>query len=312
MSGLRGFVAAALLIGMMHGAASAQIMRFETSVGSFDMELNPTNDPNLQPLVDNIVAYIGLGRFHHTAINRAVEGNPGTADDFVLQMGGFLAFPTTPGNWLNFVTPIEKLNEVVTDGNGDGQVDFTALSNTRGTVSLALSGPPNTGTSSFFINLNDTNSFLDQSGFVPFARVSDLTTIEKIMALDQVNLTNDPNNPTFTDVPILENGRLVVLKSVHLVQSAPSFSFTGPIAAALAQQAADDAAEMAFASSLAEETQASIAAIDEIGETLIGDASGSASLNFTAAPGAPVAVPEPAAATLAGLAVLAAARRRRR
>ncbi len=93
MSGLRRLTLAALWIGILHGAAAAQTMRFETSVGSFDMVLNPTNDPNLQPLVDNLVAYIGLGRYDHTAINRADEGGAGTADDLVLQMGGFLAFP---------------------------------------------------------------------------------------------------------------------------------------------------------------------------------------------------------------------------
>ena len=91
MSLYRCIGAAALLAAVIQTGATAQIMRFTTNVGSFDMRLNPTNDPNLQPLVDNIVAYIGLGRYNHSAINRAVEFGPGADDDFVLQMGGFMA-----------------------------------------------------------------------------------------------------------------------------------------------------------------------------------------------------------------------------
>src|SRR5262245_58239081 len=187
MKSVRRIGAAALLCLSLPLAAQAQTVRFHTSVGSFDMVLNPTNDANLQPLVDNIVAYIGLGRYHYTAINRAADGNPGTADDFVLQMGSFLGFPPTTGDFLGLVQEVKRLSPVITDANGDGQVDFTAQSNQRGTVSLALSSVgPNSGTSSFFINLRD-NSFLDSQGFVPFARVNDMSTIDKIMQLQQTN-----------------------------------------------------------------------------------------------------------------------------
>src|SRR5690606_35600878 len=135
--------------------------RFNTNVGSFDMILNPNNDPNLQPLVDNIVAYIGLGRYHFTAINRAVEGQAGAADDFVLQMGGFQAFPPVPDLWATMVRSVDALDPVVVDANDDGQVDFNFSPNTRGTVSLALqAGQPNSGTSSFFINLKDNSELL--------------------------------------------------------------------------------------------------------------------------------------------------------
>ena len=51
MSMARRFGGAAVLLAILQAGAAAQIMRFETNVGSFDMTLNPTNDPNLQPLV---------------------------------------------------------------------------------------------------------------------------------------------------------------------------------------------------------------------------------------------------------------------
>jgi len=271
--------------------AFAQTMRFNTSVGSFDMELNPNNDANLQPLVDNIVAYIGLGKYHFSAVNRAADGNAGTSDDFVLQMGGFMGFPTTPDLWASLHTPIEKLNDgVVVDANGDGTVDFSSISNTRGTISLALqSGQPNSGTSSFFINLGD-NNFLDSQGFVPFARISDMTTIDKIMQLTQRDLSGQigqSGNLAYTDVPLTEDGRIVVVKSVQVVDAAEDFSFVGPIMNHLKLVADNEAA--AAAAALAVQTQA---AADPIAAEAVAPAVS--------------AVPEPSTVALGALGLLGA------
>jgi cyclophilin family peptidyl-prolyl cis-trans isomerase len=308
MSVSRRIAAAIVLATAVSSGAQAQTMRFETSVGAFDMELNPGNDPNLQPLVDNIVAYIGLGRYHYTAINRAADSGPGTADDFVLQMGSFLGFPPTPSDYLGLIQEIKRLNPVVTDANNDGQVDFSAISNQRGTVSLALSsGGPNTGTSSFFINLRD-NSGLDSQGFVPFARVADMTTIDRIMTLQQTNLTGDPNDLTFSDVPLLENGRLVILKSVRVLQAAPSFSFTGPIAAALAAAPDNGVDEAAQAALLSSDPEGESDLLADLGD---GDL-GLPELGALPPVGGSNAVPEPTAAVLAATALLAADRLRRR
>lgn len=271
--------------------AFAQTMRFTTNVGSFDMELNPNNDANLQPLVDNIVAYIGLGKYHFSAVNRAADGNAGTADDFVLQMGGFMGFPNTPDLWASLHTPVEKLNEgVVVDGDGDGSVDFSAISNTRGTISLALqSGKPNSGTSSFFINLGD-NNFLDSQGFVPFARINDMTTIDKIMQLTQRDLSGQigqSGNLAYTDVPITEDGRIVVVKSVQVVDAAEDFSFVGPIMNHLKLVADNEAA--AAAAALAAQSQ--VAAVPIAAEAVAPAVS---------------AVPEPSTVALGALGLLGA------
>jgi peptidyl-prolyl cis-trans isomerase A (cyclophilin A) len=242
--------------------ASAQVVRFSTNVGSFDMTLNPTNDPNLQPLVDNLVAYIGLGRYHFSAINRAADGQPGTQDDFVLQMGGFMGFPIVPDLWAELHTSVETLQPVIVDATGapdggsDGVVDFTALSNTRGRVSLALqSGNPNSGTSSFFVNLRD-NSTLDAQGFVPFAEIDDMATIDRIMQLTQTDLSQEVGQPgslAYVDVPLTESGSIVVVKNVEVIEADVNFSFVGPIAAALKAQedaAASQGAALAAATSL--------------------------------------------------------------
>ena len=69
------------------------------------------------------------------------------------------------------------------------------LSNTVGTVALALPGDgmggtnQNAGTSSFFVNLT-SNTFLD-ADFTVFAAIPDMTVINEIMALMQTDLTDE-------------------------------------------------------------------------------------------------------------------------
>ena len=207
--------------------SSAQTVRFDTNVGNFDMVLNPDNDSNLQSLVDNMLAYVEAGRYDQTVINRAVEGDDSDpSNDFVLQMGSFLIDsifpPSTAGEFT--ANPIERFDPVVVDIDGDGAVDFPSVTNGRGTVSLALSsGGPNTGTSSFFINLGD-NSFLDEQGFVPFAEIADMTTVDLIMQLDNVDVYSQPSNLTLKDIPLIDNGSLVFIEKAFELSPPPTES----------------------------------------------------------------------------------------
>jgi len=189
--------------------ASAQIVRFDTTVGTFDMVLNPTFNENLQPHVNNLLAYVNSGRYNRTVINRAAE-------DFVLQLGGFQApFLSVPENFDAFPS-VPAFDPVIVDANGDGQVDFdtTGLTNTRGTVTLALSNNPNTGTSSFFVNLGD-NAFLDAQGFVPFAEISNMATINLIMGLPQVSIPG--GGLASQDIPTIDETRLIIIEQVFVV-----------------------------------------------------------------------------------------------
>ena len=281
-------------------AQTARTVRFTTNVGDFNMVLNPTNDPNLQPLVDNLVAYIGLGRYHFTAVNRAADGNAGTDDDFVLQMGGFDAFPTTPDLWASLHTAVRALTPVTVDADSNGTVDFNALSNTRGTVSLALQqGNPNSGTSSFFVNLGD-NSFLDSQGFVPFARIDNMAPIDRILSLTQRDLSSlagQPGSLAYTDVPLASDDQIVVVTDVDVTQADQGFSFVGPIATALQLANRNSPTSSGLtASSLSSSSDASMAAL-VAEEPLLLPAGSSA---------AATVVPEPATAALAALSVFAA------
>jgi hypothetical protein len=92
------------------------------------------------------------------------------------------------------------------------------------TVSLALSGSPanpDSGSSSFFINLTD-NSFLDPQ-FTVFAAIPDMTVVNKIMALETIDQTTNPNFPDQTgnlglsDIPVQADGNLVFIKRAFVV-----------------------------------------------------------------------------------------------
>ncbi len=192
---------------------AAQTVRFDTNVGTFDMELNPTGNINLQPHVDNMLAYVEAGLYDLTVINRAAEG-------FVMQMGGFQALSSTlPANFGDFPAN-SAFAPVIVDADGDGAVDFdvSSLTNTRGTVSLALSNSANTGTNSFFVNLG-TNPSLDAASmrFVPFALVKDMATIDLILSLNQFNFSD--GSLAGDDVPILEDNRLVIVERAFVLET---------------------------------------------------------------------------------------------
>ena len=206
----------ALLAVIFSCAGHAQTVRFETNVGSFDMELNPTHEPLLQGSVDNLLQYVISGRYDNTVINRADTG-------FVLQMGVFQSPGVKPAATIDGFVPIVAFPPI----QGVPAVEINGLSNTKGMVGFAVRGDgaggtnQDSATSSFYINLGD-NWFLDND-FTIFARVPDMATINAIMALPQTDLTQDPtfgadfSNLHFTDVPLLANGDLVVITHAFIL-----------------------------------------------------------------------------------------------
>ena len=80
-------IALAICVGIASPAAS-QVVRFETSIGEFDMVLNPRNEARLRGHVDMLL-YVENGAYNSSWINRADEG-------FVLQMGGFYSHTLRP------------------------------------------------------------------------------------------------------------------------------------------------------------------------------------------------------------------------
>jgi cyclophilin family peptidyl-prolyl cis-trans isomerase len=133
------------------------MVRFETSHGSFTIELFPKEAP---VTVANFLQYVDDGFFDGTIFHRIVPG-------FVIQGGGLTADFSNKENR----DPIS--NEAK---NG--------LKNSRGWLSMARTSDINSATSQFFVNLSD-NAFLDHGprdyGYAVFGRVTEgMETIDKI------------------------------------------------------------------------------------------------------------------------------------
>lgn len=134
------------------------MVRFETSVGGFTLEL----DAEKAPLsVANFLAYVDEGFYDGLVFHRVIPG-------FMVQGGGM----TPDMDQRKNKAPIK--NEAT---NG--------LKNKRGTIAMARTNVVDSATSQFFINLVD-NDFLDHQGqhnygYAVFGRVVEgMDTIDRI------------------------------------------------------------------------------------------------------------------------------------
>ena len=161
--------------------AEGTIVRFDTSLGSFDIELLDDAAPNT---VANFLNY--SERYANSIIHRSVS-------NFVIQGGGFdfdaNADPT--------------LDNVATDPSVDNEFSADNL-NLRGTLSTAQqSGDINSFTSQWFINVVD-NAFLDDVPHTVFGRVigSGMDLVDEINSLTTFNLNGTFAQTALTDVPL--------------------------------------------------------------------------------------------------------------
>src|SRR5688572_8110083 len=112
------------------------MVRFETSLGDFTLELDAEKAP---VSAANFLSYVDEGFFDGLIFHRVIPG-------FMIQGGGFAPDMTQKKN----KAPIK--NEAA---NG--------LQNKRGTIAMARTNVVDSATSQFFINLVD-NDFLDHQG----------------------------------------------------------------------------------------------------------------------------------------------------
>jgi cyclophilin family peptidyl-prolyl cis-trans isomerase len=128
-----------------------------TNLGSFVVELDPQRAPFT---VDNFLTYVRDGFYSGTIFHRVVHG-------FVAQAGGYTE------------TLAEKpTNQAVVNESGNG------LSNLRGTLGLARTTDPHSGTSQFYLNLADNmdlNPRPTRWGYTVFGRV-----IEGMEIVDEI------------------------------------------------------------------------------------------------------------------------------
>jgi peptidyl-prolyl cis-trans isomerase A (cyclophilin A) len=163
------------------------MVRFETSHGTFTVELFPEKAP---VSVENFLKYVDDGHFDGTIFHRIIPG-------FVIQGGGLTA------DFAGKKTRAPISNEA---NNG--------LKNTRGSLSMARTNEINSATSQFFVNLAD-NAFLDHGprdyGYAVFGRISDGMDV-----IDQIARVRTGTRKGYQDAPLED----VVVVSARRVPAA--------------------------------------------------------------------------------------------
>ena len=139
-------------------------VEMRTSMGVITLELQPENAPET---VKNFLQYVKDGYYSGTIFHRVIA-------DFMIQGGGF-----TPD------LAAKKTRDPVKHEGGNG------LRNQVGTIAMARTADPNSGTSQFFINVVD-NQMLDfrgpgpqEIGYTVFGRViNGLDVVNKIRSVE--------------------------------------------------------------------------------------------------------------------------------
>ena len=156
-------LALACLAGGAAAAAGGPRVTFETTQGSFVLELDRSSAPGT---VENFLSYVRDGFYRGTVFHRVIPG-------FMIQGGGYTeGFRQRPTR-----APIR--NEADRAGAND-----------RGSIAMARTRDPHSATVQFFINVAD-NDFLNHRGKNPegwgyavFGRVVEgMDTVDRIAAL---------------------------------------------------------------------------------------------------------------------------------
>jgi peptidyl-prolyl cis-trans isomerase A (cyclophilin A) len=298
-------VLAIAMIAIVGQTTEATIIRFVTTKGNIDFRLYDQAAPLH---VANILQYINSNRYDGTFIHRSAKTN--TGQPFVIQGGGYkilssILAPPSGSGW----TRIPSFGTVTNEFK---------LSNLRGTLALAKGAEVSSGSSEWFINLNNGNSFLDQppptsNSFTVFGRVigNGMTVADSIASLDRINAGG-----AFNEVPVLNLDKVLaqqdvknddvvqLIDSVVLNYKAGDYDFNGVV------NAADYTVLRSSYGSITN------AAADGNGDGVV-DARDYVvwrnTLGQTGGPGSGAGVPEPSASFLAisgGLMLLAKRRRR--
>ncbi|MBW3540489.1 MAG: peptidylprolyl isomerase [Planctomycetes bacterium] len=152
--------------------AEGTVVRFDSSLGSFDVELLNDDAPIT---VANFLNY--LGRYANSIVHRSI----GPPNRFVIQGGGFTV--NAPGTDPTQVTAVTTDPAIVNEFNA-------ANPNIRGTLSTALVGGNfDSATSQWFVNTVD-NTHLNAARHTVFGRVigSGMEVVDDINELPTVNL----------------------------------------------------------------------------------------------------------------------------
>ncbi|MEN0061983.1 MAG: peptidylprolyl isomerase [Myxococcota bacterium] len=154
-------------------------VRLTTSQGDVVVHVERSWAPHAADRFYNLVQ---AGFYDQAAFFRTIHG-------FVAQFG-ISAFPQVSKKWRDASIPD----------------DTVLLSNTRGRLTMAMRGTPNSRTTQLFINLTD-NTSLDRMGFAPFAEVT-----EGMEVIDTLHETGEgrPRGPGPSQGDLYKHGNTLI------------------------------------------------------------------------------------------------------
>ena len=187
--------------------ANATIVRVETVLGDFDINLYDNDTP---ATVANFLEYVQNGGYTDSIFHRSVP-------NFIVQGGGFRT----------------DLNSQVSGiPTNPAVVNEPVFSNLRGTISMAkLGNDPNSATSQWFINLGDNSANLDaqNGGFTAFGQVTGngMTIVDSLAALPtfefqaplgELPLQNFTGDDYTAQVPV-DNTHLIIVTNISVIDT---------------------------------------------------------------------------------------------
>jgi peptidyl-prolyl cis-trans isomerase A (cyclophilin A) len=199
-------------------ARAGTVVRFDTSVGPFDVELY---DSTMPITVANFLSYFQAGSYTSSLIHRSTTYNPN--DIQIVQGGGF----SLAGNQ---VVSIPTVAPIILESGTAGNV--------RGTIAMARGAATNSATSQFYFNLQN-NPALD-GNYAVFGNVVGAAGLAALDALGAVTVYDaSPDlGAGFGELPLtspsLAASSLVMVNSVAAVPEPSSLmlSVAGLAAAA--------------------------------------------------------------------------------
>ncbi len=235
---LKARCACALLSALLlaNVSSAGTVVRYDTVLGSFDIELFDSQMPRT---VGNFLSYVNSKRYDGSVVHRNSDTFDPVQRDFVIQGGGFfLNDPVPPNQVISFANVVTPADQPIDDEPGN---EVTGPSNVRGTIAMAKGGP-NTATSQWFINQGD-NSFLDSpsrpdGGFSAFGQVlgNGMTVVDAIGDLPLPTDFGFSISSPFNDLPLrnfngdeitdIRESNTVVVNSISVF---PDFNHDGDI-----------------------------------------------------------------------------------
>jgi peptidyl-prolyl cis-trans isomerase A (cyclophilin A) len=182
-------------------AQAGTVVRFDTNLGVFEVELYDTSMPIT---VANFLSYVTGSSYSSSLIHRSTTYNP--ADIQIVQGGGYALAS-------NSVNPIAAFPSIILESG--------TATNARGTIAMARGAATDSATSQFFFNVQ-SNPALDGS-YAVFGNVVGTTGLAALDALGAVPVydASPQLGPAFAELPLtapsLAAGSLVLINSVGVV-----------------------------------------------------------------------------------------------